>query len=181
MAARRMQLLKDAIPHTAQALVLLNPDGGSYQQLQWEQLELSAPSLGVKLQRLEVRQVSEFEDAFAKIGRQSSDVLFVINGSLTFVNRRLVVELATKHRLPTMTAMREYTEAGGLMSYGYVRADSFRRAAIYVAKILKGAKPADLPIELPTKYELVINLKTAKSLGLEIPHDLLLTADELIE
>jgi putative ABC transport system substrate-binding protein len=98
-----------------------------------------------------------------------------------FVNRQLIVELAAKTRLPTMANLREITEAGGLMSYGTIRTDSFRRAATYVGKILKGMKPADLPIEQPTKYELVINLKTARSLDLEIPRDLLLVADEVIE
>jgi putative tryptophan/tyrosine transport system substrate-binding protein len=180
MAAKRMQLLKDTIPRAAQVVVLLNPDL-RYAQLQWQQLELWAPSLGVTLQRLVVRQVSEFEGAFAAIRRDGSDVLFVANSSLNFVNRRLIIELAAKSRLPMMTASREYTEAGGFMSYGYVRTDSFRRAAIYVGKILKGAKPADLPIEQPTKFELVINLKTARSLNLEIPRDLLLVADEVIE
>src|SRR5262249_12907264 len=107
--------------------------------------------------------------------------LFLSNTELIFVNRRLIVELAAKNRLPTVSNLREITEAGGLMSYGSVRTDSFRRAAIYVCKILKGARPADLPVEQPTKYELVINLKTARWLNLEVPGDLLLIADEIIE
>jgi putative ABC transport system substrate-binding protein len=180
IAAKRMQLLKDALPQVTQAAVLLNPDL-RYGQLQWQQLEFAAPSLGVKLQGLVVRQVREFEGAFAAIGQDRPDVLFVTSSSLNFVNRRLIIELAAKSHLPTMTLWREYTEIGGLMSYGYVRSESFRRAASYVGKILKGAKPADLPVEQPTKYELVINLKTARALNLEIPRDLLLVADEVIE
>ena len=101
--------------------------------------------------------------------------------ALSFPNRGIIVELALKNRLPAMSAFREITEVGGLMSYGSVRVDRFRRAALYVAKILQGARPADLPVEQPSKYELVINLKTARSLNLEIPCDLLLVADEVIE
>jgi len=105
----------------------------------------------------------------------------VTSSPVNFPYRRRIIELATKSQLPTMSPFREYPEAGGLMSYGNVRVDRFRSAAIYVGKILKGAKPADLPVEQPTKYELVINLKTARSLNLDIPRDLLLVADEVIE
>jgi len=180
VAAKRLQFLKDAIPHVAQVTVLLNQDL-RYAQLQWQQLELVAPSLNVTVRRLGVRQASEFEGAFAAIGRDRPDALFVAGSSVNFVNRRLIAEFAAKSRLPTMSYLREITEVGGLMSYATARVDRFRRAAIYVAKILKGAKPADLPVEQPTKYELVINLKTARSLNLEIPRDLLLVADEVIE
>jgi len=180
VAAKRLQFLKDAIPHVAQVTVLLNQDL-RYAQLQWQQLELVAPSLNVTVRRLVVRQASEFEGAFAAIGRDRPDALFVAGSSVNFVNRRLIAEFAAKSRLPTMSYLREITEVGGLMSYATARVDRFRRAAIYVAKILKGAKPADLPVEQPTKYELVINLKTARSLNLEIPRDLLLVADEVIE
>ena len=180
IAAKRLQLFKDTIPHIAQVAVLLNPDV-RYDQSQWQQLELAARSLNVTLRRLVARQASEFEHAFAATARDRPDVLFVAGNSLNFVNRRLLAELAAKSRLPTMCSNREYAEAGCLMSYGYVRTESFRRAAIYVGKILKGAKPADLPVEQPTKYELVINLKTAKFLSLEIPRPLLLIADETID
>ena len=180
LAAKRMQLLKDAIPNAAQAAVLLNPDL-PYEQAQWQQLQRAAHSLGLTLRQLVTRQSSEFEGAFAAIGRDRPDVLLSANSSLNFVNRKRIVEFAARGRLPAMYGNREYAEAGGFMSYGYLRSESFRRAAIFVGKILKGAKPADLPIEQPTKYELVINLKTAKLLGLEIPRDLLLVADETIE
>jgi putative tryptophan/tyrosine transport system substrate-binding protein len=180
IAAKRMQLLKDAVPHAGQVAVLIDPDA-PYARAQWQQLELAARSLKLTLRQVAVHRVGEFEDAFAAIAQDHLDVLLVTISSLNFVNRGLVIELAAKGRLAIMSSFREYTVAGGLMSYGNVREDRFRRAAIYVGRILKGAKPADLPVEQPTKYELVINLKTARSLNLEIPRDLLLVADEVIE
>ena len=180
VVAKRMQLLKDAVPRTGRLAVLLNPDH-PYAQLQWQQLERAAPSLKLTLERVVAREASELQGAFAVIEQHRPDALLVANTSLNFVSRRLIIELAAKSRLPTMSAFREYPEAGGLMSYGSIRVDRFRRAGIYVAKILKGAKPADLPVELPTSYEFVINLKTARSFNLEIPRDLLLVADEIIE
>ena len=179
--AKRMQFFKDALPRAAEIAVLIaNPDR-PYARIQWQRLEGAANSLNVVLRRLVVRQASELEGAFTAIERDRPDGLFVSNSSLHFVNRQLIIELATKSQLPTMAAFREYPEAGGLMSYSNVRIERFRSAAIYVGKILRGAKPADLPVEQPTKYELVINLKAAKSLKLEIPRDLLLVADEVIE
>jgi putative ABC transport system substrate-binding protein len=180
ITAKRMQLLKDAVPHASQVAVLIDPDI-PYAQAEWRRLEVAAHSLNVKLWQLVVRRASELESAFAAIARERPDVLLVTISPLNFPYRRRIIELATKSRLPTMAPFREYPEAGGLMSYGNVRVDRFRSAAIYVGKILKGAKPADIPIEQPTKYELVINLKTARSLNLDIPRDLLLVADEVIE
>jgi putative ABC transport system substrate-binding protein len=180
ISAKRMQFLKDAVPHAGQVVVLLDPDV-SYAQAEWQQLELAARSLNVKLRQLVARQPGELEGAFAAIARDRPDALLVTISPVSFPHRRRIIELASENRLPTMSPFREYPEAGGLMSYGNVRVDRFRSAAMYVGKILKGAKPADLPIEQPTKYELVINLKTARSLNLEIPRDLLLVADEVIE
>jgi putative ABC transport system substrate-binding protein len=180
IAAKRLQLLKDSVPQTAQVAVLTNPNF-PYSQAQWQQLERAAPSLNVTLRRLVARQASEFEGAFAAIGQDRPDALLVSTSPLNFVNRRLIMQLAAKNQLPTMCFSKEYAEAGGFMSYGYVRTDSFRRAAIYVGKILNGTKPADLPIEQPTRYELVINLKTARLLNVEIPRPVLLIADEVIE
>jgi len=179
--AKRMQLFKDAVPRIADMAVLIGDLDRPYPRVQWQQLELAARSLNVRLRRFVVRQASELDGAFTAIGRDRPDGLFLTNSELNFVNRRLIIELAAKNRLPTMSAYKEYPEGGGLMSYGNVRVDRFRSAGIYVGKILKGAKPADLPVEQPTKYELVINLKTARSLNLEIPRDLLLIADEVIE
>jgi putative ABC transport system substrate-binding protein len=180
ISAKRMQLLKDAVPNAAKVAVLLNPDH-PYDRSQLQQLELAALSLKVTLRQLVTRRASEIEGAFASIGSDRPDVLLLPISSLHFANRGLIIELALKNRLPAMSAFREVTEIGGLMSYGSVRVDRFRRAAIYVGKVLKGAKPADLPVEQPTKYELLINLKTARLLNLEIPRDLLLVADEVIE
>jgi putative ABC transport system substrate-binding protein len=181
LAAKRMQLLKDAIPQATKIGVLTNPDL-TYDKAQWQQLKLTAQSLNVTLRPLAVRQASEFESAFADISADRPDALLVTSaGGLNFTHRRLIVELAAKNTLPVMSSFKETTEVGGLMSYGSNRIDLFRRAAIYVGKILNGSKPADLPIEQPVKYDLVINLKTAKTLKLEIPRDVLLIADEVIE
>ena len=175
-----MQLLKDAIPQTAKLAVLMNPDSAT-DQAQWQQLELAASSLKVMLRPVVARRASEFESTFAAIGRDRPDALFVMLSALNLTNRRLIVELAAESHLPVMSAFKEATEVGGLMSYGSNRIDRFRHAAVYVTKILKGAKPSDLPVEQPTKYELVINLKTARALGLDIPPTLLARADEVIE
>jgi len=180
VAAKRMQFLKDAIPRAAEVAVLTDPNL-PYRQVEWQQLELAAHSLNLTLRRFVVRQASELAGAFAAIERGHFSALFLTASSLNFVQRRLILEFAARSRLPTMAVFREYPEAGGLMSYGSTRTDRFRRAAIYVSKILKGATPADLPVEQPTKYELVINLKTARSLNLEIPRNLLDVADEVIE
>jgi putative ABC transport system substrate-binding protein len=180
IAAKRLQLFKDAVPRISRVAVLLNPDE-PYANGEWKALELAAEILRMTLQAVAVRQVSEFEAGFDRLIREGADALFVATGGLTFTHRRLIMELAAKSRLPAMSGFREATEAGGLMSYGSVRGDRFRRAAIYVGKILKGAKPADLPVEQPTKYELVINLRTARSLNLEIRRELLLIADDVIE
>jgi putative tryptophan/tyrosine transport system substrate-binding protein len=178
--AKRMQLLKDAVPRAVKVAVLLNPDE-PYDRSQWRQMEPAARSLNLTLQQIVARQPSELEGAFEAIGSDRPDALLLTTDSLSFPNRAIIVDLALKNRLPAMSAFREITEIGGLMSYASVRVDRFRHAAIYVGKILKGAKPADLPVEQPNKYELVISLKTARSLDLEIPRDLLLVADEVIE
>jgi len=180
ISGKRMQFLKDAIPHAAKVSVLTDSDV-PYRQVEWQELALAARSLNVTLRRFVVRQALELERAFAAMESERPDVLLLTPTSFNFVHRRPIIEFAAKSRLPTMAPFREYPEAGALMSYGNVRVDRFRRAAIYVAKILKGTKPADLPVQQPTKYELVINLKTARFLELEIPRDLLLVADEVIE
>src|SRR5262249_39948261 len=142
---------------------------------------LAARSLNVTLQRFVVRQALELERAFAAMGSERPDVLLLTPTSFNFVQRRPIIEFAAKSRLPTMAPFREYPEAGFFLSYGNVRVDRSRRPSIYAPKTLKYTNPADLPVEQPTKYELVINLKTARSLDLEIPRDLLLVADEVIE
>jgi putative tryptophan/tyrosine transport system substrate-binding protein len=181
IAAKRLQLLKDAVPNISRVAVLINMDE-PYANVEWKALEQGAQSLRLRLQAIAVHRVSEYADAFDQMTKENPDAVFVaISAPLNFTNRRLIVEQAAKRRLPTVSNFRETTEVGGLMSYGSVRTDRFRRAGVYVGKILKGAKPGDLPIEQPTKFELVINLKTARSLDLEIPRELLLVADEVIE
>jgi putative ABC transport system substrate-binding protein len=180
IAVKGMQLLKDAVPQIAQVAVLVHPDH-PYALREWQQLELAAPAMNLILRPVVARQANEFENVFVGLERDRPDALFVTSSGLNFTNRKLIMEWAIKSQLPAISNFRESTEAGGLLSYSTNRAERYRRAAIYVGKILKGAKPGDLPVEQPTKYELVINLKTAKALGLTVPPSLLGGADEVIE
>src|SRR2546426_184239 len=149
--------------------------------LQWSAAQAAARKLGVTLQSLEVKDPKDFPGAFAAMRRNRPDALMTFASQLTTAYRPIIVEFATKTRLPTMFAVREDVVAGGLLSYAHNLPDVFRRAAYFVDKILKGAKPAELPVEQPTKYELIINLKTAKALGVAIPPSLLLRADQVVE
>ena len=143
--------------------------------------EIAARALGVELQPLEARSLNDFDSAFAAMTTKRAGALLVLGDVMLMTHRIRLTDLAAKSRLPGMYTTREYVEAGGLMSYGPTTRELFRRAATFVDKILKGAKPADLPVEQPTKFELVINLKTAKALGLTIPPSLLLRADQIVE
>jgi putative ABC transport system substrate-binding protein len=143
--------------------------------------DVAARALGMRLQVVEARGPADFDRAFSDMTRARAGALTVSQGAMFNTERRRLVDLAAKNRLPAVYPGREFVDDGGLMSYGPNIADLFRRAATYVDKILKGAKPADLPVEQPTKFELVINLKTAKALGLTIPPSLLLRADQVIE
>ncbi len=177
---KQLQILKEAIPHASRVAVLLNPVDLSI-VTQGKQVEAAALSLHIRLQKLEARGPEEFESAFAAMARERADALLV-SGSSTFLPQRTrIADLAVKGRLPTMCNFREIVEAGGLMAYAINMADFVGRAAVYVDKILRGAKPADLPIEQPTKFELVINLRTAKALGLTLPQSLLARADTVIQ
>jgi putative ABC transport system substrate-binding protein len=180
MAGKRLTLLKEALPGISRVAVLMDPDIAQG-QAEWDALRRAAPTLNVTLQSFQVRQAAEFNDAFATMRQDRPDAFITTYSGLNLIYRNLIAEFATNNHLPSMHTVVELAEAGGLMSYGADRADLFRRAATYVAKILKGAKPADLPIEQPTKFEFVINLKTAKALGLEIPPQLLGRADLVIE
>jgi putative ABC transport system substrate-binding protein len=149
---------------------------------QWKgEDDAAAQALGLCLQWVEVRDATEFERAFSDMGRDGVGALVVATDAMFWDHRKEIADLALKHRLPTMFESREPVEAGGLMLYGVNDPDLYRRAATYVDKILQGAKPADLPVEQPTKFELVVNLKTAKALGLTIPQSVLLRADEVIQ
>ena len=177
LSPKRLQLLKEAVPAASRIAVLHNPDNRGVSSLSALQAAVSP----LTVQVVEARSPNEWVSAFAAMDKGRADAITVL-ADATFVSQRpRLVALTLEHRLPAIFAEREFAEAGGLMAYGPSTQGSFRRAAAYVDKILKGAKPADLPVELPTKFELVINLKTAKALGLTIPQSLLLRADEVIE
>jgi len=179
MAGKRLALLKEAFPKLARLAVLWSPENDGA-QLQWQETQAAARVLAIALQPLEVKDPKDFPMAFSAMTRKRPDALITFTSPLTSAYRPIIVEFATKQRLPTMFGLRADVEAGGLLSYSPSSADVFRRAAYYIDRILKGAKPGDLPIERPTKFELVINLKTAKALGLTIPQTLLLRADQVI-
>jgi putative ABC transport system substrate-binding protein len=180
LGGKRLELLKAVAPKTSRVAVLYNPDDRS-NVLVLKELQEAAPSLGLTLQPLGVRGPGEFKGAFVAMSRERAHALVGAAGVLTTEHRKAVVDLAAKSRIPAMWGERQFVDAGGLMSYAVNFYDQVRHAAAYVDKILKGAKPGELPVEQPTKYELAINLKTAKALGLTIPPSLLLRADHVIE
>ena len=177
---KQLQLLKEAVPRATRVAVLVNPADLAFGS-QLREVETAAQSIGIRIQRVEAHGPEEFERAFAAMTRERADALLVANDTTFLVNRARVAELALKNRLPTMNFYREMVHAGGLMAYAVNMAEFTPRAAVYVDKILRGAKPADLAVENPTKFELVINLKTAKALGLTIPPSVLARADEVIQ
>ncbi|KRT75196.1 MAG: hypothetical protein XU13_C0004G0075 [Candidatus Rokubacteria bacterium CSP1-6] len=181
--AKRLELLKEAVPKVRQVGVLTNPAGAGFPLAEvLKELEVAARLLGVQLQVQYARAPSEIDGAFAAMSREGARAVIVVSGSpMFYAERTRLATLALKAGLPTMSEFPESVEAGGLMSYAANTPDLMRRSAHYVDKILKGAKPADLPVEQPTKFELVINLKTAKAIGLTIPQSVLLRADELIQ
>ena len=180
LSAKQLELLKEIVPGLRQVAVLLNPRNPvSALQLRWT--ELAAQALGVQLQVVKVHDPSEFEAAFLSMTRERAGALTVLADTMFLSQRRQIVDLAVKHRLPAMFNAREYAEAGGLIAYGPRLADQWQRAAYYVDRILKGTKPADLPVEQPTKFELAISLKTAQALGITMPPSLLVLADEVIQ
>ncbi len=180
LGGKRLGLLKEVTPKASRVAVLYNPADRA-NVLVLKQLQESAPALALTLQPVEVRGPGEFASAFVAITRERAHALFGASGVLTLEHKRILVDLAAKNRIPAMWGHRQFVEAGGLMSYAVNFYDQVRRAATYVDKILKGAKPADLPVEQPTKFELVINLKTAKAIGLTVPPSLLQRADQVIE
>jgi putative ABC transport system substrate-binding protein len=183
LVGKGLDQLKQAILGSSRVAVLWQP-GGFGERTEKDMLreaEVAARALGVQLKFVEARGSGDFDGAFSQMTKARVDALIVLTSSLFFPERRRLVDLAEKHRLPALYPWREGVDDGGLMSYGPNSADLFRRAATYVDKILKGAKPGDLPVEQPTKFELVINLKTAKALGVSIPPTILVQADEVIE
>ena len=181
LGGKRLELLKEAVPKAVRVAALYNPAAlGSVRQLR-EDLPVAARALGLTIQLWEVRDADGFERVFADLSKERPHGLYVLGGTLMRTNETQIVGFGLKSRLPSIYFTREFVDAGGLMSYGAERADSFRRVATYVEKILKGAKPADLPVERPTKFELVINLKTAKQIDVSIPQKLLARADRVIK
>jgi putative ABC transport system substrate-binding protein len=180
ITAKQAQLLLEVVPTASRLAVLWNPTS-AFLHSYWSVLKAAAPKLRVSLQPLEVRDAGEFEAAFDSMTRAGADGLIVLSDTFATFHRARLADLAAKHRLPTVYGHGQYVEAGGLMSYGPSLTDTYRHAAGYVDKILKGAKPADLPVEQPTKFELIINLKTAKALGLEVTPMLLARADKVVE
>jgi putative ABC transport system substrate-binding protein len=183
LVGKCLEQLTQAVPGVSRVAVLWQP--GAYPERTGKDMlkgaDVAARALGVRLQFLEARGPADFDRAFSDMTRARAGALTVLTSNMLLGERRRLVDLAAKNRLPAVYTWREFVDAGGLMSYGADLADSFRRAATYVDKILKGARPGDLPIEQPTKFELVINLKTAKALGLTIPPSLLARADQIIE
>ena len=175
-----VELLREILPELRRVAVLSNPAGPNH-ALMIGNVKSAAQTLGVELLLLEANGPGEFEGAFAAMANERVGALFIFGDPMLGVHRARLAELAVQYRLPSMYTNRPHVEAGGLMCYGPRFSDLWRRAAAYVDKILKGARPADLPVEQPTKFELIINLRTANEIGIEIPQSMLLRADEVIE
>jgi len=180
LAGKRLELLKEALPHVSRVAVLQNA-GNPVSPDELREIEAAARVLGLQLHVLAVRHPDELDSVFAAMTREGAEALLMQGDAVFWYHRTRVVALAAQHRLPAVFDAREFADAGGLMTYGASVPDSHRRAAVYVDKILKGTKPADLPVERPMKFEFVINLKTAKALGVTIPPALLFQADEVIQ
>jgi len=180
LVGKRLELLKEMIPKLSRVAVLWNPQNAA-STLNWKEIQLPARQLGIRLNSMEVRSPNDFDKAFEDATRARAGALFILPDTAIPTNLKRIAGLATRTRLPSIFHFSEFADAGGLVTYGVDRADMYRRAATFVDKILKGAKPGDLPIDRATKFELVINMKTAKALGITIPQSVLLRADRVIE
>ena len=180
LSAKRMELLKEAVPKALRIAVLWNADDRGM-TLRYREVERAAQTLHVTVQPLGVREPDDFDAAFSAMTLHPPDALFLVTDALTLLNRKRVIAFALAHRIPDMYEFSFLVQDGGLMSYGASQDENYRRAATYVDRIFKGATPATLPVERPSRYYLAINLKTAKALGLTIPASLLLRADQMIE
>ena len=180
LSPKRVALLREAVPRASRVGLLFNPANVA-KPFDAERTQRAAQGMGLKIQSQEVLEPSDLDRAFSAFARERADAVIVLDEAFTILHATRIAELAVKHRLPTMHSFREATVAGGLMSYGPSGAEMLSICATYIVKILKGAKPGDLPVAQPTKFELAINLKTAKTLGLTIPRSLLLRADQVIE
>jgi putative tryptophan/tyrosine transport system substrate-binding protein len=177
---KQLQILKEAVPRASRIALLSNPGEAGF-DVQLKEVDTAARSLGIRMQHVEVRGPDDFASAFAAMARERAEALLGSNSSMLLAHGTRIAELAAKGRLPTMFHFRQMVEVGGLMAYGVNMVDFIGRAAVYVDKILKGAKPAELAVEQPTKFELVINLKTAKAIGVTISPSVLARVDELIQ
>jgi putative ABC transport system substrate-binding protein len=180
LSGKRLELLKQIVPQITRVAVLFDP-GDPLSMLDWNEARRSAQTLGIEVHSLEVRSSSDFDKVLKEALAAQVDGVVVMPAPVLFANLKLIADFATENRLPSTFHLREFPDVGGLLSYGVDRSDLFRRAATYIDKILKGASPADLPIEQPTKFELVVNLRTANKLGLAIPPNVLSIADAVIE
>jgi putative tryptophan/tyrosine transport system substrate-binding protein len=181
VVGKQLELLKETLPKISRVAALWNPANPVFQAIQRRETEVAARALDVQLHILEARGPDEIDRAFAAMPKERTKALLVLGDPVFASHRKRIADLAAKHRLPSVSGTREYVESGGLMAYGTNFSDMYRRAAYYVDKILKGTKPADLPVEQPMKFELVINLKTAKQIGLTIPQSVLYRADRVIK
>jgi len=180
LGGKRLELLKEVLPRLTRVAVFWNA-ANPYSTIVFKETQVAGRTLGIEVQSLEVRGPDDFDGAFEAARRQHPDALVTVEDPLTFDHRKLIADFAAGQRLPSLHGTKEFAAAGGLISYGTNLADVFRRSAGYVDRILKSAKPDDLPVQQPTKFELVINLKTARTLSLEVPPTLLARADEVIE
>jgi putative ABC transport system substrate-binding protein len=181
IVGKQLELLKETLGKVAEVSALWNPANPIYQALMLKETQEAAQALGMRLQLLEARVPEEIDRAFTSMARARNRGVVIFNDPVFLANGKRIADLSIKHRLPAVSGTLEYPESGGLMAYGASFPDMYRRAAVYVDKILKGAKPADLPIEQPTQFELAVNMKAAKALGIKIPDSILVRADKVIE
>jgi putative ABC transport system substrate-binding protein len=181
VAGKQLELLKETVPKISRVAALWNPANPIYQKLQLREVEATARLLNVRLQKLEARNPKQIDQAFAAIIKERTRAIMVFGDPLFNIQRKQIVDLARKHRLPAVSSNAVFADAGLLMTYGPSFPESYRRAATYVDKILKGAKPAEIPVERPTKFEFVINLNTANKIGLTVPQSVLFRADRVIQ
>jgi putative ABC transport system substrate-binding protein len=180
LSAKRLQLLRETFPKVARVAVLYHGGPGGDQD-ELRETQTTAKTLGLQIQPLHVLEPDQFQRAYAAMTKEGAQALTIFHGGFTGVHRKELLELAAKIRIPTMCGTPEWSDSGGLISYGHDRRDQFRRAATYVDRIFKGTKPGDLPVQQPTKFEIVINLKTAKQIGVTIPQKVLARADRVIK
>lgn len=181
IASKWLDLLMEMVPRTVRVMFLFNPPTAPYAQRMLEPLEAAASAIGVEIIASPVHDPAELEPVIAAFAREPDGGLIVLPSAFMITHRDLVATLAAQHYLPAVYSFRHYAEAGGLISYGNIPADEYRQAATYIDRILRGAKPADLPVQTSVKFELIVNLKTAKAMGLTIPESILWRADEVIE